>query len=113
MAVNNTFHNCNLAVHLDNRGMNWEAGECTPVTGEAYAGVMAVVNGSNGDEWLSRFPEMMSIVKHDHLCIPVYNRVIGNQYSDVKTFIDASPQNCQDWLVTVDGNTNVTTVGGN
>ena len=30
--LNNTYYNCSLAVHVDNRGMTWQADECKEVS---------------------------------------------------------------------------------
>ena len=30
--LNNTYYNCSLAVHVDNRGMSWQADECKKVS---------------------------------------------------------------------------------
>ena len=88
--------------------MNWEASECA-VTGKAFSDVVAVTNSSCGAEWLARFPALETVLQKDHLCVPVYNRIEDNQFSDVTRFIDASEHDYTSWLVTVKGNTNVTT----
>ena len=108
-AVNNTFTNCNLAVHIDNRGMNWEKNQCEAPSGGSFTDVEAMTGGPAGKEWLSRWPALSDILKQDHICTPVYNRITGNRYTNCTTFIDASPSDTSSWLCNVSGNVNATT----
>ena len=107
VATGNTFSNCNLAVHLDNRGMNWEASQCKSPSGTSFKDVEAVLAGPAAKEWTARFPELLKIHAGDHLCVPVYNQIEGNTYDkgSVKKFIDASDADIAAWLDVVKDNT--------
>jgi len=92
--------------------MNWEASECS-VSGKAYGDVVEVTNSSLGREWLKRFPALESILDKNHLCMPVFNQIEGNTYSEVGRFIDVSEKDYTSWFVTVAGNKNTTVVHQN
>ena len=108
VATGNVFTNCSrTAVHLDNRGMNWESMECAGNGTAAYAEVVAVLNGPSGAEWRRRWgPELLNISGMDHLCVPVYNRITDNVYSDCGRFIDAGDDDLAAWLDVVTRNRN-------
>lgn len=105
--VGNHISNSNLAVHFDNRGMGWEKSQCGP-DGGSLKDVKAVLNGTAGTKWAQRFPALLNISAGDHLCVPVYNKIINNSYSNVGRFMDASAANVADWLSISTGNVNAT-----
>ena len=99
--ANSTFVNCSLAVHVDNRGMTWEAAQCAP-DGSSMADVAAVLAGPAAAAWRERWPELEAMAD---VCVPVDNRVVDNRYdARTTTFIDASDADLAAWRDVVRGN---------
>ena len=99
--ANSTFVNCSLAVHVDNRGMTWEAAQCAP-NGTSMADVAAVLAGPAAAAWSRRWPELEAMTD---VCVPVDNRVVDNRYdARTATFIDASDADLAAWRDVVRGN---------
>lgn len=99
--------NNRLAVHFDNRGMNWEADACA-VNGTYLQEVNDLLSGESGDIWKEEYPELVAIIEEDRLCTPINNRVENNTYdSDTDRFLDASDDDVAAWDSSVANNINV------
>jgi hypothetical protein len=103
VARGNTFEGCDLAVHVDDRGLSWEATQCA-ANGSSYADVEAVLSGPAADVWAASYPDVVAIQELDHLCTPVYNQIIDNTYKDCGAFIDQTQETLDTWLDVVSGN---------
>lgn len=98
----NTYINCSVDVHIDNRGMNWQNASCQP--GGMFDQQLQSVNYQQ-PPWSTHYPELVNIFK-DHPCVPVYNDVENNVYCNADgEFIDVSSTQIEDWLDIVENNT--------
>ncbi|CAI8007342.1 hypothetical protein GBAR_LOCUS5158 [Geodia barretti] len=98
--LNNTYYNCSLAVHVDNRGMTWQADECKE--GGPFDQQLQSVHYQS-PPWSVHYPQLVHIFQ-DHPCVPVYNTVEDNQYCHGE-FIDVTAEETREWLDTVANNT--------
>ena len=105
VARGNRFERCDLAVHVDDRGLSWEAAQCA-ANGSSYADVEQVLSGPAVDTWAALYPDVVAIQQLDHLCTPVYNQIINNTHKDCDAFIDQTQETLDAWLDVVSGNVN-------
>uniref|UniRef100_A0A6B2L049 Right handed beta helix domain-containing protein n=1 Tax=Arcella intermedia TaxID=1963864 RepID=A0A6B2L049_9EUKA len=98
--TNNIFFNCSIAVHFDNRGMNWQNTSCAP--GGMLEKQLISVNYEN-PPWSVKYPELVNIMK-DHPCVPVHNVISSNQYCQVPEFLSATPAQITSWYSTAQDN---------
>jgi len=103
---NNHFSNNSLAIHFDNRGMNWENAACLN-NGTYLAEVNELLAGDLGSEWKERYPEMVSLSEEDRLCTPVDNIIENNTYTGCENFMDASDDDINSWGSTVVNNNEI------
>jgi hypothetical protein len=99
-------------VHLDNRGMGWQADACAynaTYTGLLPAGLFAV--NYTQPPYATAFPPIVTTLAN-HPCVPVNVSVTGNTYCGAATFIDATAAQTAAWFDVVDGNTNTSVPGG-
>ena len=118
IVANNRYERCDLAVHMDNRGMGGQQPDhvpnCTTVCEPLRSGCTCnwgaakwmVTQSKAAAQWLARFPFMASI-RTDRLGQPAYNAVVGNTYCECGRFIDATTTDTAAWGSTVGNNTQV------
>jgi len=99
--TNNYFINNELAIHFDNRGMNWQKDMCQP--GADFNKEMDSMNYKN-PPWSVKYPELLTIFS-DHPCVPVHNEVASNMYCNVGGFLDASDKDITSWFSEEKNNT--------
>ncbi|XP_065842378.1 uncharacterized protein [Oscarella lobularis] len=99
---NNTYINCTLDVHIDDRGLTWQKDDCKP--GGTFEQQLKGVNYQE-PPWSTQYPELVHIFD-DHPCVPVYNVVENNTYCNHGTskFIDASDAQVKGWMDSVENN---------
>eukprot|EP00118_Oscarella_pearsei_P002836 m.11847 g.11847 ORF g.11847 m.11847 type:complete len:635 (+) comp23645_c0_seq2:250-2154(+) len=101
LVYNNSYHNCSLDVHMDNRGMTWQKADCQP--GGMFEQQLKSVNYQQ-PPWSTAYPELLDIFD-DHPCVPVHNVVKDNVYCNQQgKFIDASDSQVKQWMDTVENN---------
>jgi len=98
--TNNHFLNCNLDIHFDNRGMNWQKDACSP--GGMFEQQLKSVNYQQ-PPWSKAYPELVTIMQN-HPCIPIDNHIDHNSYCNTPKFMDATPEEVKEWLSTADDN---------
>ena len=94
--IGNTFRDVDVAVHVDNRGMNWESARCNSTSGDCWQG-LADVNYQQ-PPWSTQFPELQSF-NDGKACMPEHTSVQGNVWCGGE-FTDVSPGNAAAWGVT-------------
>jgi parallel beta-helix repeat protein len=116
----NHFERCDLAQHLDNRGMGGQppnaVPNCTVVceplssgcTCNTGAAEWMITKASAAAEWKSRFP-FFKTLRTDRLGQPAYNTIAGNTFCKCGKFIDATPEDCVAWGSSVGNNSEVKT----
>eukprot|EP00930_Biecheleria_cincta_P044390 TRINITY_DN30509_c0_g1_i1.p1 TRINITY_DN30509_c0_g1~~TRINITY_DN30509_c0_g1_i1.p1 ORF type:complete len:646 (+),score=106.02 TRINITY_DN30509_c0_g1_i1:148-2085(+) len=107
--VGNKIYNSSLAVHIDNRGMTWENKQCCSKC-KSWKEVEALLQGPAAQRWAQGWPDLLSIIHENHLCVPVYNHIVNNTYSNTSRFIDASASSVRAWLGVLEGNVNASAV---
>lgn len=91
----NHFINVDLAIQMDNRGMNWQASSCQPPNGSDYTFAQAFMN----------LPAWKPYnVTLDHACVPVYNIIENNTYCQVQKNASFTPQDAEQWMDFVTNN---------
>ena len=93
-------------VHLDDRGLGWQAASCAynaTYTGDLVAGLFAV--NYTLPPYATWFPEIVDTLAR-RPCVPVNNSIRGNRYCAVgtKAFMDASYADAAAWGDAVEGN---------
>ena len=103
----NYFHNNLYAVHVDDRGLNWERAFADP-NGPLVHELQRL--RYQQPPWSRHYPELVGIV-HDRLGTPAYNRVFGNRWcclhnhSQCKGFLDVPERNLTEWASEAHNNT--------
>jgi hypothetical protein len=125
----NHYENCNLAQHIDNRGMTWDSGcnactiggwtnssscACTNGTGCAPAVAWALVNDPASAAFVAAFPEVKTAVLPAHggqdICVPVGNRFEDNTYCKCAKYLDVDVSTVEvSWKSVARNNTEVFT----
>lgn len=95
---NNYFQHCDLAVHIDNRGSNWQAADAKFPHGILWSGVA----GSKPFEepWASAFPRLWNL---SYCGVPVFNSVYGNAFCNNSKDEDFVAK-AKEWLVSYHDN---------
>eukprot|EP00483_Globobulimina_turgida_P006714 UN06724 len=88
---NNYCDYCDYCLHLDNRGMNWQAASCKYPNGGLWEGLYSV--NYTQPPWSTTYPELKSITENN-TCIPVFNQFENNEYCNGKE-ADFSPSDAQ------------------
>ncbi|XP_065903276.1 uncharacterized protein [Dysidea avara] len=96
----NHYYDCNTAVHVDNRGMNWQKSDCSP--GGEFEQQLNSVNYQQ-PPWSQHYPFLVNIF-NDHPCVPVYNNITDNTYCHTGQFTDLSTDNAKQWIDNVINN---------
>lgn len=104
----NTCINTGYCVHVDNRGMNWQAASCA--YNATYAGAlvqqMFAVNYTS-PPYSTAYPEMVTTLSN-HPCVPVNMTITGNRYCvgpATQGFMDVTTNQTQSWFDSVSNNT--------
>ena len=110
----NYYENCNVAQHIDDRGMNWDSGcntcavwtnssscACTNGTGCAPAVAWELVNDPASAALVAAYPLIKTAVLPAHggqdICVPVGNRFENNSYCKCKQFLDVDVSTVESW----------------
>lgn len=101
----NTYINCGYAVHVDNRGMNWQADSCA--YNSSYTGALVqdlfTVNYTL-PPYSTNYPPIVNTLNY-HPCIPVNITVSNNVYCNLtQGFIDADSNETTSWYDNVNNN---------
>jgi hypothetical protein len=101
----NTCVNATLCVHLDDRGLNWQADSCA--YNSSYTGILPQqlfsVNYTVAP-YATAYPEIVKTLAY-HPCTPVNATIVNNQYCNCATgFIDADSNSTTSWLDYVSNN---------
>ena len=101
-ALGNAFQgNMTEAVHLDDRGLNWQTAFCEP--GGIFWQELDALNYTQ-PPYSRHYPELLSL-RIDHPCAPVHAVLVNNTYGPgVKNFTNVGPQQASAWNVTLAGN---------
>lgn len=110
MVRNNRYERCDLAIHFDNRGMNWQksSSNCTgnappfQTTCNPAAVNWTLTNAPAASEWASRFPELQNISQR--LTEPAFNDFRDNTFCKTGKFMDSSPEDVANWGSTLENN---------
>eukprot|EP00730_Choanoeca_flexa_P000772 TRINITY_DN10329_c0_g1_i3.p1 TRINITY_DN10329_c0_g1~~TRINITY_DN10329_c0_g1_i3.p1 ORF type:complete len:562 (+),score=121.97 TRINITY_DN10329_c0_g1_i3:178-1863(+) len=95
---NNTFYNVDTALHLDNRGMNWQAKSCNNATGDDYLTA----------EKYRRLPAWQPYnITLDHNCVPVYNTFVDNTCCHCQSITDFTAEQLAEWMSSASNNVEV------
>jgi hypothetical protein len=97
----NVFRNVSTAIRLDNRGMTWQKSYCTPPNGTFLQELRAV--NYQQPPFSTAYPDLVTIAT-DHPCVPVYNSIHDNCFSETATFLDVSAKQVSEWLDSVQNN---------
>ena len=112
----NYYERCDLALHMDNRGMGGkppsQVPNCTSVckplssgcTCNTGAAKWMVTEAPAAQIWAQRFPYLTNL-SVDRLGQPAYNTIESNTYCKCGKFIDASQTNVEAWGSTATNNT--------
>lgn len=118
----NRFEQCDLAVHLDDRGKGCFDPKCFPnCAGHLCDGdtLWASVGGTDDDltqvgekfrtlPWATRYPEIPNIPVDGEMGAPVYTQIVGNRYCKCKDFFNFNvTQVVDDWRGTFADNAEV------
>lgn len=93
------------AVHVDNRGMNWQTGMCTN-DGELVQFLNRVPYNTSA-AWIAAFPHLVNILADDP-CRPKYNTIIRNSYcisASGPPFMDQDNATLASWDIAAYDNT--------
>ena len=116
----NYYERCDLALHLDNRGMAGKpAGQvpnctsvCKPLSGGCNcnrgAAEWMLTKSPAARLWGERFPYLKNL-PDDRLDQPAYNTITSNTYCKCGKFIDASQTDIESWGSTATNNAEVKT----
>ena len=85
-------------VHVDDRGLNWQAAECAynaTYTGDLVKGLFSV--NYTHPPYSTAFPSIVDTLSR-RPCTPVNISIVGNSYcNSTKKFVDASPASLASW----------------
>jgi hypothetical protein len=101
IVTQNDFQDCSTCVHVDDRGLTWQKDSCKP--GGSFEQQLQSVNYQQ-PPWSIRYPELINIMK-DHPCVPVYNDIENNTYTNSTKFFDVPDTSLKTWLDTQRNNT--------
>eukprot|EP01060_Flectonema_neradi_P038371 TRINITY_DN8014_c0_g1_i1.p1 TRINITY_DN8014_c0_g1~~TRINITY_DN8014_c0_g1_i1.p1 ORF type:complete len:605 (+),score=87.65 TRINITY_DN8014_c0_g1_i1:71-1885(+) len=98
----NNFINVTYPVHVDDRGLNWQAASCTPPNGDLWQGLRAV--NYEYPPYSTHYPDLLNI---DKPCYPIHNNISLNKWcgSQTKSFKDFTDAQAASWGVTLLNNT--------
>ena len=96
--VNNYFHQVDTALHLDDRGLGWQASSCKPPAGVDYVNAVAFAQ-------LAAWAAYNITV--DHYCTPVYNVFADNTCCGCQAVSDFTAAQAEGWLSSYLNNTEV------
>jgi len=103
--TNNTYINCGYAVHIDNRGMNWQLDDCTynsTYTGPLVQDLFAI--NYTLPPYSTNYPPIVNTLNY-HPCVPVNITVNNNRYCNLtQGFIDVSVNDTIQWYDNVNNN---------
>ena len=100
--VHNTFSNVHIGVEFDNRGQTWQSSMCTPPNGEFFEELRK--DKADQPPWSRKYPYLQHIAQ-DHPCLPCYNTISWNTFSECDEGISASASNIAKWLSVATNNT--------
>lgn len=106
---NNVCRNVDTCLHMDNRGMNWQASACTynkTYTGDLVQGLFNV--DYTNAPYSTTFPEIVDTLSN-RPCVPVNVSFLGNSACNASTLIDVSLTDLASWGDVFSGNTNTST----
>jgi hypothetical protein len=101
---NTCFGATDRCVHIDNRGMNWQADSCTynaSFTGDLVQQLFDV--NYTVPPYSTAFPEIVGTLAN-RPCVPVNISITGNRYCASVEFIDAAAADLAAWGDAVSGN---------
>uniref|UniRef100_A0A7S3GKE4 Right handed beta helix domain-containing protein n=1 Tax=Palpitomonas bilix TaxID=652834 RepID=A0A7S3GKE4_9EUKA len=98
----NIFFDNGVALHLDNRGMGWQASGCAP--GGTLPQTLKAVNYQL-PPWSTTFPEVVDLMS-DHPCVPVYNNFADNACWGCTSMMDFTSAQAEEWLTSISNNVN-------
>jgi len=114
--TDNYYEQCDVAQHLDNRGMTGQAGStncstmCEPLSSGCNCNTGAaqwmVTKAAAAAQWEVRFPYLKTIPT-DRLGQPAHNTITNNKYCKCGQFIDATQEESDAWGSVVNNNTKV------
>ena len=102
----NVCQDSDTCIHMDNRGLTWQTGECAynaSYTGPLVQGLFDVKYTQ--PPYSTAFPEMVDTLDR-RPCTPVNVSIVGNAACNTKTLIDASAADLAAWGDVSSGNTN-------
>ena len=111
----NYYEQCDIAQHLDNRGMNWDhaACQCTNGSGCAPAVAWELVNDPASAAFVAAYPQVKTAVLPAHggvdICQPAFNRFENNVYCKCGRYLDENASVVEGWHSTVRNNTELST----
>eukprot|EP01052_Picozoa_sp_SAG31_P006617 SAG31_NODE_306_length_17979_cov_7.825447_4_plen_232_part_00 len=107
----NYYESCDIAQHVDDRGMNWDhaACQCTNGTGCAPAVAWKLVSDPAGAKFVAAYPQVKTAVLPAHggveICKPAFNRFENNVYCRCGRFLDMNVSAIQGYDSIVHNNT--------
>eukprot|EP01052_Picozoa_sp_SAG31_P016626 SAG31_NODE_1107_length_9877_cov_4.000102_10_plen_270_part_00 len=108
----NYYENCDLAQHIDSRGMGWEQMLCNCTNGSLCDPAVAssIVNDPRMSNYVAAYPQIKTaVLGGTHICVPVNNVIENNKFCNCKKYIDATDAQITSWHSTVQNNVEVHT----
>ena len=106
------YEQCDLAQHMDNRGMGWEQSLCNCTNGSTCDPAIAssIVSDPTMRNYVAAFPQIKTaVLGGEDICVPVNNLIENNKYCNCKQYIDATPAQIASWHSTARNNVEVHT----
>lgn len=91
----NHFTGNDLAVHLDNRGMNWQQSSCNSSTGALVQQLFSV--NYTQPPYSTAYPAITDSLSF-HPCVPVRSNVTSNTYCNTTAFQDVTQRQIDSWF---------------
>lgn len=104
----NYFEGITEPFQMDDRGLHWQSQYCNATNGIFFQELEAL--HYQQPPYSTQYPELVGI-RHDHPCVPVYNRIENNTWcppSPKDQFSNTPPATAAKWLTTIVNNTAVT-----
>jgi hypothetical protein len=107
---NNYYEDCDLAQHVDNRGMGWEQKLCNCTNGSTCDPAVAssIVSDPKMSNYVAAYPLVKTaVLGGEHICVPVNNVIENNRYCKCKKYMDATDAQLSSWHSTARNNSEV------